>query len=114
MTTFDTGRQAEAVAADYLRQRGYEIIGQNFRTRFYEIDIIAQHNGVIYFVEVKYRRSESAGGGLEYITPRKLEQMRLAAEFWLTENRTSGDYRLAGLEVFGPDFVVTEFIDSLT
>jgi putative endonuclease len=114
MTTFDTGRHAEAVAADYLRQHGYKVVSQNFRTRFYEIDIVAEHNGIVCFVEVKYRRSDAAGGGLEYITTRKLEQMRKAAELWLIENRRDGSYQLAGIEVSGADYSVTEFIDSLT
>jgi putative endonuclease len=114
MTSFDTGRRAETAAADYLRQHGFGIIGQNLRTRSYEIDIIAQRDGIVYFVEVKYRRNDAAGGGLEYITPRKLKQMQFAAESWRSENRHSGAYRLAGIEVSGSDFAITDFIDSLT
>lgn len=114
MTTFDTGRQAENAAAEYLREHGFEIIGQNLRTRTYEIDIVAVRSGVLYFVEVKYRKNEAAGGGLEYITPRKLKQMQFAAEMWLSENRRSDPYRLSGIEVSGADYEITDFIDSLT
>lgn len=114
MTSFDTGRRAENAAADYLRSHGFEILGQNVRTRTYEIDVIAQKSGVLYFVEVKYRKSDVAGGGLEYITPRKLKQMQFAAEMWLSENRRSDPYRLAGIEVRGIQYAVTEFLDSLT
>jgi len=114
MTSFDTGRRAEKAAADYLRQNGFEIVGQNLRTRTYEIDIVAQRDAILYFVEVKYRKNDATGGGLEYITPRKLKQMQFAAEMWLSENRRSDPYRLAGIEVGGSHFAVTDFIDSLT
>lgn len=114
MTSFDTGRRAENAAAEYLRQHGFEIIGQNLRTRTYEIDIVAQRDGILYFTEVKYRKNDAAGGGLEYITQRKLKQMQFAAEMWLSENRHSDPYRLSGIEVSGQTFAISEFIDSLT
>jgi putative endonuclease len=114
MTTFAIGRQAEAAAAKFLESQGYRVIEQNFRTRTYEIDLIAVKADVIYFVEVKYRKNDEFGSGLEYITPRKLKQMQYAAELWLQDHQQYEAYRLAGIEVSGPDFSVTNFIDSLT
>jgi putative endonuclease len=114
MTSFSTGRQAETAAAQFLRTNSYQILGQNLRTRTYEIDIIAEKSGVLYFVEVKYRKNDATGGGLDYITQRKLKQMHYGAEMWLSENRRNDPYRLAGIEVSGPDFMITDFIDSLT
>lgn len=114
MTTFTTGRRAEAEAAKFLERRGFRVLEQNYRTRWCEIDIVAEKGGAHYFVEVKYRRSDAQGGGLEYITAKKLRQMGFAAELWQAAHKTSGDYRLAGVEIGGPDFVVTDFIDSLT
>ena len=114
MTTFTTGRQAEAAAAEYLKNQGYTIIEQNYRTRWCEIDIVAKKAEIVYFVEVKYRQTDDYGTGLEYITPHKLRQMSFAAEFWLTDHTHTNGYQLAGLEVSGADFTVTDFIDSLT
>lgn len=113
MTTFTTGRQAEAAAVEYLKKLGYNILEQNWRTRFCEIDIIASQNGVIYFVEVKYRQSNAYGSGLEYITPKKQKQMAFAAEFWVSENKWRGGYQLAAIEISGDQFEVTNFIDSI-
>ncbi len=112
-TTFDTGRQAEATAADFLGNEGYNVLEQNWRTRWCEIDIVAEKDGVVLFVEVKYRKNSEQGGGLEYITPKKLQQMGFAASFWMTKNNRSGDYRLAAIEVSGDTFEITEFIDSI-
>lgn len=113
-TNTSTGQHAETIAAEYLQQRGYEVIERNFRNRWCEIDIIAQKAATHYFVEVKYRQNHEQGDGLEYITPKKLRQMAFAAELWRSNHRQEGAYCLAGLEVTGDDFDVTTFIDSLT
>lgn len=114
MTSYDTGRQAEKAAANYLEMRGYAIIEQNFRRPRCEIDIVAKKDSVVYFVEVKYRRNGNQGGGLEYVTPSKQKQMRFAAEMWVEESKWRGDYRLAAVEVTGVEFAITSFIDDIT
>lgn len=113
MTTFDTGRQAEEAAAEYLKRQGYAIVDRNWRTKFCEIDIIAQRDQAVYFCEVKYRKSDRQGSGLDYITPKKLGQMRLAAEAWVHLARWKGEYQLAALEVSGPGFQITSLITDL-
>lgn len=113
MTAFDTGRKAEAAAADYLKQKGYTIVDQNWRTKFCEIDIIVQRGNVVYFCEVKYRRTNRQGGGLDYITPKKLQQMSRAAEAWVHFFNWTGEYQLCAVEVSGSEFVVTGFVDEI-
>jgi uncharacterized protein (TIGR00252 family) len=113
VTTFDTGRQAEAAAAAFLQAHGFKIIEQNWRTRWCEIDIVAETSGGVYLVEVKYRESARQGSGLEYVTAKKLKQMRFAAEAWVRVHAWTGDYQLAAAEVSGEDFQVTNFIDSI-
>lgn len=109
------GRQAELVAAKYLKKLGHQIIAQNWRTRWCEIDVISKNKDTIYFVEVKYRGNNLNGAGLDYITPRKLSQMQYAAEFWLSQNTKHSDYdfRLAAIEISGQDFKVTAYLDDL-
>jgi len=113
MTTFDTGRQAEAAAADYLRKHGYTVVAQNWRTKWCEIDIIAQKDRAVYFCEVKYRRTNRQGGGLDYITPKKLGQMRLAAESWVHLTGWKGEYQLCAIEASGLDFRITAVVKDI-
>jgi len=80
------GRIAENVATKHLEKLGHEIIAQNWKTKFCEIDIISERNQTLYFTEVKYRASARHGDGLAAITPKKLQQMKFAAEFYLTKN----------------------------
>jgi uncharacterized protein (TIGR00252 family) len=109
----EVGQRAEAKAAKYLRRRWYKILERNWRTRWCEIDLVAERRHVIYFVEVKYRGSDAQGGGLDYITQRKLAQMHFAAEFWMASHSADADYRLAAIELSGPKFQVTEWLDEL-
>ncbi|MGI6744575.1 MAG: YraN family protein [Acutalibacteraceae bacterium] len=53
MTTRLLGAMGEQIAARSLREKGYEIIAANYRTRIGEIDIIATKDKYICFVEVK-------------------------------------------------------------
>lgn len=113
MPTTETGREAEAAAAQYMESQGYRILERNWRTRFCEIDLVAQKEGALSFVEVKYRRSHDAGAGFEYITPAKLQRMRRAAEAWVQRRSWSGDYGLGAIQVTGDlKAPVIDFIDG--
>lgn len=113
MTTFDSGRRAEAAAAAFLEHKGCTIAAQNWRTRWCEIDVIAVRGNTVYFCEVKYRASPKWGSGLDYITPKKLERMRFAAELWIASNVWNGEYQLSAIEVSGPAFRVTNAVANV-
>lgn len=104
MTNYITGHTAEQRAARFLERLGFTVRGLNWRTRFCEIDIIAERAGRIYFVEVKYRRSGVWGAGIEYVTAKKLARMRFAAGFWLAQQHWSGDAQLAVVSIDGSTF----------
>ena len=108
----NSGQYAESVAKQYLLDSGFRVTQKNWRTRWCEIDLIAQKDNVVYFCEVKYRQHVMQGSGLNYITPAKIRQMRFAAEIWLSSNGWEGECRLAAIEVAGPDFQVSAFIDD--
>ena len=52
------GKWGEDVAVNYLLERGFEILARNWRHEHKEIDIIAQKDNTLYFVEVKTRHGE--------------------------------------------------------
>jgi uncharacterized protein (TIGR00252 family) len=113
MSTTAIGRAAEAVAADFLTAKGCDVLARNWRTRWCEIDIVAVRGGVMYFVEVKYRKSSAWGDGLDYITAKKLRQMHFAAEFWVAKYVFGGDYHLAAIELTGEPPHVVRAINSI-
>lgn len=107
-----SGSKAEEVAGHFLSKKGFKILERNWRTRYCEIDIVAQKKRAVHFVEVKYRKSSAQGGGFDYITPGKLKRMAFAAEVWVTANKWQGDYCLSAIEVSGFDFKVTSFLED--
>lgn len=109
MNTTQVGLKAEKVATKFLLKNDYKIIGNNWRTKNCEIDIVACKNKCMYFVEVKYRKQSAQGSGFDYITSMKLKQMSFAAEVWVSEKGWKGEYSLAAIEVSGQDFAITAF-----
>lgn len=80
------GSEYEAVAANYLKKNGYEIIMLNYRCRLGEIDIIAREGKNLVFVEVKYRKTLTVGDPLEAIDFRKQARIRKACQYYLMEH----------------------------
>lgn len=90
MNTTLRGRRGEAETADYLRKRGYEVVGANFRTRFGEVDLIARKDGILAFVEVKLRKDAAFAEAREFVTPAKQRRVRAAAEEYLARRDWEG------------------------
>ncbi len=80
------GVQGEEVAANYLKNKGYQVVERNFRCRMGEIDIIASINKTLVFVEVKTRRSLSYGLPCESITKNKQVHIKRVAKFYTVKN----------------------------
>ncbi|MDR3352008.1 MAG: YraN family protein [Zoogloeaceae bacterium] len=82
------GARAEALAADFLIERGMKILARNYRVKGGEIDLVAREGRVTVFVEVRLRRSARFGGAGASITEAKRRRLLLAARHWLA---THGD-----------------------
>lgn len=99
-TTREAGDRGEAMAAEYLRENGYEILASQFRCRFGEIDLIAEKDGVLLFVEVKLRTNLQYGAPREYVTVKKQEKLRAAALLYLSERELDVPARFDVAEVY--------------
>ena len=94
------GRWGEGVAAEYLQEKGYELVDRNVRTPFGEIDLILRFNGITAFVEVKTRTSSRYGYPEEAITPQKQQHMFDSAEHYAEENKLE-HWRIDAISVEG-------------
>lgn len=83
------GTSGEQIAEKFLIEKGYKILDRNFYFERGEIDIVAEDNGVIVFVEVKSRSSEEYGEPEDSITPNKRKQLRKVAEGYFYEKNIS-------------------------
>lgn len=78
--------KGEELATKFLKEKGYKIIDRNFRKGYGEIDVIAIHENVLVFVEVKTRTSNAYGSPLEAISYFKLKSLLKTAEFYKSLN----------------------------
>jgi putative endonuclease len=82
----ETGSRYEQIAADYLMKCGYDIQVKNFRCRLGEIDLIAQNEGYLCFIEVKYRSSTVRGFPSEAVDKRKIMRIVRTAQYYMLVN----------------------------
>jgi putative endonuclease len=80
------GREAEDLAAGFLRERGFEILARNHAIKQGEVDLVCRDGEVLCFVEVRSRTSEAQGGPEETVGRRKARRVVAAATHWALEN----------------------------
>ena len=98
-----TGAWGEALAAEYLRKQGYTLIGRNYRSRFGEIDLIAENRDYLVFAEVKLRKSANYAEAREFVDRRKQERLRATAAIWLETHESRLQPRFDVIEIYAPD-----------
>lgn len=81
------GRRGEALAAAYLRKKGYRILKQNYRCRLGEIDIVALDRKTICFVEVKTRSTTHYDRPEVAVHKSKQQKLSKLALWFLKETR---------------------------
>jgi len=79
----NTGQLGEKMAAEYLLEKGFSILHQNWRHSHWEVDVIASINGILHFIEVKTRRTNKFGFPEDDVTKKKLENLINASEEYL-------------------------------
>jgi putative endonuclease len=92
--TYAFGELGERVAERWLRRRGWRIISRRFRSGHRDIDLVAERDGVVAFVEVKARRGARFGGPLESVNWRKRRELTRSAQVWVSRfGRPEDAYR---------------------
>ncbi len=88
------GKQGEQLAAEHLQQHGYIILAANWRCLEGEIDLIAQRDAILVFVEVRTRRSGTEAA-FASIGARKRHLIEQAAYRYLAERDSTADENVA-------------------
>ncbi|MDW7673024.1 MAG: YraN family protein [Bacillota bacterium] len=100
MNKVKKGKLGEERAISFLLKQGYQILEQNFRGPTGEIDIVAQMEKELIFVEVKTRKSLQFGTGREAVDIRKQNRIRKTAQFYLIQTRSSLQPRFDVIEIY--------------
>lgn len=85
------GARSEALAAWYLRLKGYRILAHRYKCPGGEIDLIAARRGLLIFVEVKARADRVAG--LTSVTPKQRRRIESAAAGFVSRHRRYSAHR---------------------
>ncbi len=79
------GQSAEILAEHMLRKKGYRILERNLRIAGGELDLIAEDQSTLVFIEVKARRGNQFGGAPYAVTTRKKQQIIKLALCYLSQ-----------------------------
>ena len=98
-----SGAWGEALAAEYLRKKRYQLIASGYHSRYGEIDLIARDKKFLVFVEVKLRKNPDFANAREYVDRRKQDKIRMTASLYLSENPTRLQPRFDVIEIYAPE-----------
>ena len=87
------GKEAEALAADFLKAKGFEIVARNYRYKRSEIDLIVKKNNWLIFVEVKMRSSDAFGLPEDFVDYKKARNIMDGAEEYAYQQNWQGNVR---------------------
>lgn len=88
-----TGENGETLAADYLVKQGFTVTARNYRYKKAEVDLIAQRDNLLVFVEVKTRTASNFGYPEESVTTKKEQLFLLAADEYIHQSQWQNDIR---------------------
>ena len=81
-----TGKTGEAIAAGFLKNKGYQLVARNYKKLGGEIDIIARNNEVIKLVEVKSKSSAAKFFPEQNLSKKKFENIVNTYKHFIFEN----------------------------
>lgn len=102
------------MAAAYLQKQGYTIIHRNYRHKRAEIDLIAEKDGLLVFVEVKTRSSDTFGYPEEAVNRRKERMLLHAADTYIQQQKWEKDARfdIIAITLTAPEPIIHHIEDA--
>jgi len=93
------GEWGERVAGRWLEVHGWRILARRFRSGHRDLDLVAERDGVVAFVEVKARRGRQWGDPVAAVHWRKQRELARSALVWIDRHGAPG--RVYRFDVIG-------------
>ena len=109
------GAEGEALAAAFLRARGYTILARNYRCNAGELDIVALDAHTIVFIEVRTRRGYAHGSAFESVTALKQRHVARVAALYLAHHHLHAHpvrFDVVAIEVRGWTVALSHLVDA--
>lgn len=103
------GDLGENFAAELYEKSGYTVVARNYHSRYGEIDLIAESEDMLCFVEVKTRNLTSFGTPAEAVDFRKQKKLTLTAMKFLTETESFKQPRFDVIEIWQQDGKIVRY-----
>jgi len=88
------GQIGEDIAATYLKNRKYRICTRNYFVRYAEVDIIADDNGTLVFIEVKTRVGSLYGKPYDAVSQKKIKKIYMAGLLYSSGRKIAAPMRI--------------------
>lgn len=89
----ELGKKGEQLAVDFLLEKKYDILERNYRFDKAEVDIIAQHKGILAIIEVKTRSTANFGNPEEFVKPKQIQRLVKAVDEYVNANNLNLEVR---------------------
>jgi putative endonuclease len=108
------GRKGEELAAEFLENKGFTVVAENYRHKKAEIDLIVKKDDWLIFVEVKTRSSAAYGEPEAFVDSKKARMLFSAAEEFIYANNWPGHVRFDVISVkLGKEITIEHFEDAI-
>ncbi|MEL6123726.1 MAG: YraN family protein [Bacteroidota bacterium] len=111
----DLGAWGEALAVDYLSQKGHQILETSWRYSKGEIDIISMEGDVMVFTEVKTRTSAHFGKPEEFVDDKKMLILSRTATAYMNQQNYEWEVRFDVVSIVKlphRDPIISHFTDA--
>jgi putative endonuclease len=85
------GELGERIAARWLEKSGWKILARRYRNGRRDIDVVAERDGLVAFIEVKARTGQEFGDPVEAVHRRKQRELTKSAQTWIDRHGRSGE-----------------------
>ncbi len=109
------GKLGEEMAAQYLRNKAYEILERNYRWARGEIDIVARKDNTLVFVEVKTASQGTFGPPESWVNHHKQRQIGEVALHYLQEKEIGEmdcRFDVVAITVHGKEWKINHIEDA--
>ncbi len=87
----ELGVKGEKIAESWLRQHGWRVLQRRYRNGHRDIDLVAEREGTVAFVEVKTRSGAAFGGPVEAVNWKKQRELSRSALAWIDRHGRNGE-----------------------
>ncbi len=111
----EIGKKGEDLACQYLKQKGFSVLAQNWRYSRAEVDIIARINDMLVFVEVKTRSYDYFGPPEDFVTMKKQRLLSTAASAYMQKYNHEWEIRFDIIAVLlqgNDNYAIQHFEDA--